>query len=310
MAIFTFENPKYLALILAIPLLLIIHFYSLRQHNKKALKFANFDAISRISGIQFFSKNLTVLYLSLIIVITLSLGAAGTHVALVKQASSFTFVIGIDTSQSMETRDLPGNTNRIAAAREAASEFINAAPSTTKIGIITFSGLPLIEQGITTNKNALKTALERIQVNRVGGTNIMNAVITASTMYGSESEKALIIISDGQISVDTIETIIKYALQQEITINTIGIGTIEGGETPIGAISKLDEDALKALAFETEGNYARVTNTEEFNDAVGEILNLSKRRVNQDLTYFMIFLSAVLFITIFFLINTKYHNIP
>ncbi|MEK6918577.1 MAG: VWA domain-containing protein [Nanoarchaeota archaeon] len=308
MAIFTFTNPKYLAIILIIPALIFIHFYSLKRHDMRALKFANFDAISRISGIQFFSKNLTVLYLSIILVAIMSLASAGMHMSVTKSASTFSFVIAIDTSQSMETTDL--SPSRIEAAKTAATEFVNNAPVSTRIGVMSFSGVPFIEQEITANKEPMREAIRNIRVNRVGGTNIMNAMIAASTMYKEEDTKAIIVLSDGEINVDTVEAIIKYAKQNEIVINTLGVGTTKGAENILGYVSKLDEEALKAMAYETAGQFSLVNNNEELKASMLEMLKLSRRKVNLDMTYPLFFISTIMFIIIFVLINFKYSGIP
>jgi len=306
--IFTFENPKYLAVLLVIPLLIFVHFYSLKRHTERSLKFANFDAISRISGIQFFSKNITLLYLSVIFVVVLSLASSGLHMNIVKSASSFSFVVAIDSSQSMETEDIVPN--RMEAAKSAAKLFVDEAPISTDIGIISFSGVPFIEHEMTSNKAALKSSIDRISISRVGGTNIMNAMIAASSMFSDGDTKAVILITDGQISVDTIEAVIKYANQNEIVINTIGVGSVEGGQNQLGYFSSLDENSLKSMAFETQGNYAIADNSQDLDSAILQDLKITKRRVGVDMTYPLIFLATLIFILIFVLMNLRYQNIP
>ena len=308
MAIFSFTNPRYLAIILVIPALVFIHFYSLKNHNVRALKFANFEAISKISGIQFFSKNLTILYVSIILIITLTLASAGLHVNVLKSASSFSFVIAIDTSQSMETKDL--SPNRLEAAKSAAEVFVDEAPISTKMGVISFSGVPFIESKMTTNKEPIKDAIKNVRINKVGGTNVMNSLIAASTMFQKEDTKAVIIISDGEINVETVEAIIKYAKQNEIVINTIGIGTTKGAENELGYVSKLDEQALQSMAYETSGKYSLTNNNEELKKSIIETLKLTKKQVNVDMTYPLIFISTIIFIIIFLLLNFKYQSIP
>lgn len=306
--IFSFSNPKYLIIILIIPLLIFIHFYSLKRHNLRALKFANFDAISRISGIQFFSKNLTVLYLSMILIVIMSLASAGMHVNVTKSASSFSFVIAIDTSQSMETGDL--SPNRIEAAKTAAIDFVNQAPVSTKMGILSFSGVPFIEHEMTTNKAPIREAIKNIRINRVGGTSMMNAIIAANTMFDKEDTKAIIIVSDGEVNIDSIQSIIKYANQNQIVINTLGVGTASGAENKLGYMSKLDEQALGALAYETEGKFSIVANNEELKQSFIDILQLTRRKVNVDMTYPLMFMACALFVVIFVLINLKFQGIP
>ncbi|PIN88461.1 hypothetical protein COU61_04825 [Candidatus Pacearchaeota archaeon CG10_big_fil_rev_8_21_14_0_10_35_13] len=306
----TFENPQYLALLLAVPLLITLHFYSMKQHRSNALKFANFDAINRITGIEFFSKNLTLLYLSIMLIMTLGLANAGMHMQVTKNASGFSYIIDIDSSQSMETSDVPGALNRFEAAKNAAREFVNKAPTSTEIGVISFSGTPFIEQEPTRNKAPVIEGIDKTRINRVGGTNILNAIVSSGNLFSDDDTKAVILISDGQLSIETTADIIKYANQNEIVINTIGIGSLEGAENNLGYVSKLDEEALQGMAYETKGKYARVTNQEEFNNAIIEILDISKRKADLDMRYPLITISTILFLIIFYLSNVQYKSIP
>ena len=56
-----FNNPSYLFLLFFIPLIILFHFVGLSRKRKNALKFANFEAISKIKGIDLYSKNISTL---------------------------------------------------------------------------------------------------------------------------------------------------------------------------------------------------------------------------------------------------------
>ena len=56
------KKPQYLFLLFLIPIVIFIHINSLRTSKTRAIKFANFDAIRKINGVELFSKNITVLY--------------------------------------------------------------------------------------------------------------------------------------------------------------------------------------------------------------------------------------------------------
>jgi len=64
----TFSDIVYLWLLVALPLLIILHFYSLKYLHNRAIKFANFDAITKIKGAELFSRNITLLYLDIFII--------------------------------------------------------------------------------------------------------------------------------------------------------------------------------------------------------------------------------------------------
>ena len=63
MAEITFQNPIYLWFLISIPLMILTHFYLLRQSKKKAMKFANFETIKRITGKKLITKNISMLVL-------------------------------------------------------------------------------------------------------------------------------------------------------------------------------------------------------------------------------------------------------
>ena len=71
--IFNFIKPSYLALLLLIPLVILLHFLMLKRKRSHALRFANFEAIARVKGVDLLSKNIVILILSVAIVFLLIL---------------------------------------------------------------------------------------------------------------------------------------------------------------------------------------------------------------------------------------------
>ncbi len=306
MVIFSFTHAQYLFFLLLIPGLFFIHFYSLKNRKKVALKFANFDAIARIRGIDFFSKNVVILILNSVIILVMILAVSGLAVQVSKKASSFSFVITMDTSESMEATDfLP---NRLAVAKNVADDFVDKSPLGTRIGLVSFSGNAYIEQDITGDKVAVKNSIDKLRIDGFGGTDLYEALITSANMLHNEDYKAVIVLSDGQINIGKIEDMIDYAQKNDIIIDTIGIGTLEGGETSY-AISKLDEDSLKALAYNTGGKYFLAQDEKTFSESFLSILDLTERKVSIDMTDYLILIAIALFTIEVLLVNTRYINI-
>jgi len=303
---FTFSHPQYLFLLFFIPLLFFMHFWALSSKKKRALKFANFEAIARIEGIDFFSKNVFILFLNVALILSLSFAISGLTLHTTKESSSFSYVIAIDSSQSMEANDL--SPNRISVAKETAINFVDSAPLDIKMGIISFSGGSKIELDMTTRKDELKRAINEIKLSGYGGTDLYEAVLTSSNLLSKESFKSVILLSDGQINVGNIDDAINYAKDNNALVHTIGIGTKEGGETEYG-ISKLDEDSLKSLAYNTHGVYFNAENKENLSQSFLDILKLTKRRVSIELFDYLVLFSIALIILEFVLSNTKYVNL-
>ena len=302
---FYFAEPKFLILLLVIPLLIFIHFFSINNRKKIALKFANFEAIGRIEGVDFFSKNITDLVLSILIVSLLIFTISGLTLQTINQASAFSFVIAIDNSQSMSATDLPPN--RLAASQETASHFVESTLFGTRIGLISFAGTSYIEEDLTIDRGLISKKIKEIKLNEYGGTDLHEAVLTASNMLKNEKNKALILLSDGQINVGNLNETIDYANRENMLIHTIGIGTIEGGETIYG-LSKLDEDALKALSYNTWGSYFEAENQDTLEQSFRNILGLTVRKVSIDISGYLVSFAIILFVKKFFLMQTKYIN--
>jgi Ca-activated chloride channel family protein len=303
---FYFSNPKYLFILLVIPLLLFIHFFSLSNRKKHALDFANFDSISRIQGIDFFSKNMVSLFLTILVVVLLTFSAAGLTVQVLKKSSSFSFVIAIDSSQSMEANDIIPN--RLEAAKETSIGFVNTDSLRGNIGVVSFSGNTKIESSLTDNKDVTIKAIREITISNFGGTDIYDLVMTSTNLLENEGAKSIIIFSDGQNNVGQIEDAIKYANNNNVIIHTIGVGTKEGGMTSY-ALSKLDEDSLKSLAYNTNGKYFSVTNKGELSNSLSEIFGLTEKKVFINLTIYLILASFILIFIDFFLRSTRYSEI-
>ncbi len=307
MALFYFSHPEYLFFLFAIPLIFFIHFLALSNRKKKALKFANFDAIARIEGIDFFSKNVILLLLNAVVMLALIFAVSGLTVNVLTKASSFSFVIAIDSSKSMEATDF--SPSRIEVAKETAKDFISSSPLGTKMGVISFSGGSKIQIDMTDRKDELRNAINSIEVGGLGGTDIYESVLTSTNLLKNEDNKAIILLSDGQLNVGSVQEAIDYADYYGVVINTIGMGTKEGGATEFG-LSKLDEDSLKSLAYNTHGKYFSAEGKANLSQAFTEMFNITEKEVAIKLQDYLLIVAIVLLVLEFFLSNTKYVSLP
>jgi len=289
----SFTHQLYLVFLFIIPILIFLHFYSLRNLGGNSLKFANFEAIARVKGIDLYSKKLFALFFNVFFVLFLVLALSGLTLHKQMDVSSFSFVIAIDSSQSMTAIDL--EPNRISAAKEAAIDFVNALPYESMVGVLSFSGESKIEQELTSNKQEIKKSIENIQVSSVGGTDINEAIKNSIKMLRKDKNKAVILLSDGQINVGNLDDIIDYANEEAAIIHTIGIGTVEGGEVSFG-LSKLDEDSLKSLAYNTGGEFFNVKNSETLKSSFKGLITTTSRLVAINLSFYLLMIVIALFV--------------
>ncbi len=304
--IFSFLHPEYLLLLLIIPFFFLIHLFSLENKKKFALKFANFNAISKIEGVDFFSRSIVPLFLNLLIFLLIVLSVSGFTLHVSRQSSSFSFVLTIDNSQSMLADDF--SPSRLAVAKQVAKNFVDIVPGIS-IGVVSFSGNSVIEQGMTQDKNEIKSAIDNIELSGVFGTDLYEAIITSANLLKGEENKAIILLSDGQINVGTIDQAVDYAIDEDVIIHTIAMGTKGGGRTDY-SISKLDEDSLRSISYMTGGNYSTVETQQALTQSFAEILKITKKRVSIDTSGYLILIAIILFAIKFFLDNTKYFYFP
>ena len=303
----SFDNPYYLLFFVVVPFLIFFHFFSLKKIRRSSLKFANFDAIARVKGIDLYSKKISILILNVILVSLLILSLSGFNFHKEVFASGFSFVVVLDSSESMTASDV--SLNRISVAKDTANEFIDMLPYESYVGVVSFSGDSYIEQDITKNKQLLKDSINQIEISNSDGTNVHGAILTSGEILDKESNKAVILLSDGQINVGSIDDAIEYAERNQVMLHTLLIGTKEGGETEY-FISKADEQSMQSLAYNTGGRYYDVENKTSLSEAFSEILLLKEKKVAIDLTSYLLILAIIIFILKFFLINTRYVSLP
>ncbi len=302
-----FLKPTNLLLLGLIPLIIFTHFLMLKRKRAFALKFANFDAIAKIKGVDLLSKNIIILIINVIIVILLSFSLSDTVINRVIYSSSSSFILAIDTSRSMEANDMIPN--RLEVAKDSAAFFINNLPIGTRIGIISFSGNSLIEQELTDDKSLLINSLKEISLSSIGGSDLGDAVYISANLLKGEEIKSVVLISDGGINVGTVDDLINYANENAVIVHTIGIGTENGGETSYG-LSTINKNALQAIAYNTNGKFFEVATKDSLTQALNNILELKIKKVPLKISYYLTFLALLIMILEFILVNTRYRVLP
>ncbi|MGV8151914.1 MAG: VWA domain-containing protein [Candidatus Nanoarchaeia archaeon] len=288
----TFTNPQFFYLFVLVPVLVIFYFINLRSSKKRALKFANFDAIARIKGVEFFSRNLSLLIMTNLIVTLMILSLSGPILTVKGEFSSSSFVVAIDSSKSMTATDI--YPNRLESAKKVSLDFVDSAPASAKMSILSFSGNTFIEQEMTSDKYRLKQGINSIEINDIDGTDIVEAVFISNNLLQGEKSKSLLILSDGQLNIGDLDEAIEYSRKNNLVIYSFAIGTIEGGATDFG-ISRVDLDSLKALSYNTEGLFFEINSTEALEDYFRELLKLKTGNVEIDISKHCIIAAIVLY---------------
>lgn len=287
------EEKIWFWLLLVIPILIVLFTIVQLWKRHAQNKFANQRIIKRLSPNKSHFKPILKL-----IVLCLAFGCLtiamvnpkiGTKLETIKR-QGVDIVFAVDVSKSMLAEDIAPN--RLEKAKQLVTQIINNLAS-DRIGIIAYAGKAFPQLPITTDYAAAKMFLQSMDTDMLSsqGTAINEAIQLARTYYDDEEQtnRVLIIISDGEDHSDVALDVAEAAADEGIKIFTIGVGDVKGAPIPIKrngivlnykkdnagetVITKLNEETLKDIAEGANGEYINGRNTTEVVEAIRDILN-------------------------------------
>lgn len=285
---FRFANPEYLIALWIIPVLIVL--FVLFNRNRKRLleKFADKEIHKFImysySGAKSKFKFALILIVLSLLIIAFSNPQVGTKMQEVKQTGIDVYIL-LDVSRSMAAEDI--KPNRLEKAKYQISNLIQKLRG-DRIGLIVFSGEAYIQFPLTTDYSAANLFLSAVDFNSVPqpGTAIASAINMAVQSFDSAAtDKAIILITDGEDHEGDIDAAVEEATDKEIKIYTIGLGSPDGLPIPVydnrgkqvgfkqdnagqTVLTKLNESILKEIANNGNGKYYRGNNYEDYLDKI------------------------------------------
>jgi Ca-activated chloride channel family protein len=183
----------------------------------------------------------------------------------------------LDVSGSMRTRDIDGGT-RMAAAKQAFNEVLDATPEEVQLGIRTLGA----DYPGDDRKTGCKDTAQLYPVGPLDRTEAKTAVATlsptgwtpigpallkaADDLDGGDGSKRIVLISDGE---DTCAPLDPCEVAREIAAKGIGLTIDTLGLVPN---TKMRQQ-LSCIAEATGGTYTSVEHTEELTDKVNQLVD-------------------------------------
>jgi Ca-activated chloride channel family protein len=183
----------------------------------------------------------------------------------------------LDVSGSMRTRDIDGG-SRMAAAKQAFDEVLDATPQEVQLGIRTLGAnyrgddrkegckdtAQLYPVG-PLNRTDAKTAVATLQP--TGWTPIGPALLKAADdLSGGDGTRRIVLISDGE---DTCQPLDPCEVAREIAAKGIGLTIDTLGLVP----DAKTRDQLSCIADATGGTYTDVRHKEQLSGRVGQLVD-------------------------------------
>lgn len=186
----------------------------------------------------------------------------------------------MDTSISMNATDVPPN--RMAAAQEAAKKFADELTPGINLGLISYAANPTMLSSPTTNHDATKVAIDKMQVQERTATGeaifaALQAISTVGAVIGGGDgppPARIVLFSDGKETSPANPnnprgafTAARAAKDQGIPISTIAFGTdsgtveVDGQQVDV----PVDDTTMKQVAQLSGGTFYRAEDTAQLN---------------------------------------------
>jgi len=330
--LFRFEQTETLILLLLIPIMALIFYFLLKWKDQSLNKLGDKSLIQRLFP-NFSPRKEWIKTAMLLLAFSFGIvswanpqwGARQQKVT----AKSTDVILALDISRSMMAEDI--SPNRIEVAKRFTGQLIKSLRG-ERIGLIYFAGSAYMQMPLTSDYAAAELFIKSANTSQAGtqGTAIAEAIDLAQTSFGYDdpTQKALIIISDGENHDSEALEAARTAQENGTYIFTIGVGTQEGAMIPVmnngrkefkldksgnPVKSALNVDMMKELADVSNGKFYMLEQSPKLlREIKSQIDKLQKKEVEQRsftdfASYFQyfLFLCTLLFIVEYFLSNTS-----
>jgi len=294
---FRFEHPNYLYLLFLLPVFFALFIYAVYIKKRNLKRFGDRKIIDVLMpdaspGKQYIKFGLLFAALALFILVVAG-PQFGSKIETVKK-QGIEVIICLDVSNSMLSDDV--SPSRLDRSKQILSRLIDDL-NNDKIGLIVFAGDAFVQLPITSDYVSAKMFLSSINpaMVPVQGTAIGAAINLAVRSFTPNeiTEKAIILITDGENHEDDAIGATKAAAEKGIQVNVLGVGSVQGGPISVqGAsgyqrdregnviVTRLNEQMCQDIAIAGNGLYARTDNSNNALRALQrELDKLSKSEV-------------------------------
>jgi Ca-activated chloride channel family protein len=264
----SFQQPLFLLALLAVPLVLAAVVWWRRRRPARGIPYPDLDVIVAADPGPRRRRHLP-LALALLALTGLAFGLARPEVYRAQPRERATIMLAIDVSGSMAADDV--QPYRLRAAQDAARTFADEVPRQYQVGLVSFNGRANLLVAPTTDREALKNAIESLVPD---GATAVGEAIAASldairtsqgvAQDGAQLEAArIVVLSDGATTVGLPPSVAaEQAKQAGVPVYTVALGT-QDGVLPNGQRVPPDAEGMKDLAEATGGTAYESENADD-----------------------------------------------
>ena len=294
---FRFAHPDFLYLLFLLPIFVIFFVYTMIMKKKAIKRYGNPTLLAELMPEVSLKRQHLKFWLSLgaitMVIFIMAEPQFGTKLETVKR-QGVEIMVCLDVSNSMLAEDM--SPNRLDKAKRMLSQLTDGFTN-DKMGLIVFAGDAFTQLPITSDYISAKMFLSSINPSMVStqGTAIGAAINLASRSFtlDEKTEKAIILITDGENHEDDAIGAAKAATEKGIHVNVVGMGDAKGAPIPVDGnnylkdkegnvvITKLNEQMAQEIAAAGNGIYIRADNTNSAQKALqAEIKKMNKAELD------------------------------
>jgi Ca-activated chloride channel homolog len=273
-----FAHAWWFLFLFVVAALVVLYVIVQRARQQRILRFANMELLESVAPKQptRWRHVPAILLVTSLVLFTVAL-AGPTHDVRIPRNRAVVMLV-IDVSQSMRATDVAPS--RLAAAQEAAKQFAGQLTPGINLGLIAYAGTATVLVQPTTNRDATKNALDKLQLadRTATGEGIftaLQAIATVGAVIGGGDEAPparIVLMSDGKETVPSnpdnpkgAYTAARTAKDQGVPISTVSFGTpygyveINDQRQPV----PVDDETLKKIAQLSGGDAFNAENLEQ-----------------------------------------------
>ena len=281
MSLTDFAHPWFFLFLLVVAALAALYVYMQYARQKRILRFANMELLEKVAPQrpQKWRHLPAILLIASLLLLTIAMAGPRNDVRVPRNRA--VVMLTIDVSQSMRATDV--EPSRLAAAQEAAKQFADQLTPGINLGLIAYAGTATVLVSPTTNREATKNALDKLQLadRTATGEAIftgLQAIATVGAVLGGGDEPPparIVLMSDGKETVPSNPdnpkgafTAARTAKDQGVPISTVSFGTpygyvdINDQRQPV----PVDEDMLKKIAQLSDGTHYSASSLEQLKE--------------------------------------------
>jgi Ca-activated chloride channel homolog len=240
----SFGHPLLLLTLLVVPAIWVLWRLAERRRMRYVVRYTNVDVLARVVGGRQW-RRFVPLVLFLAALAALCVGVARPYAKTMVLRDRATVILVIDASRSMHASDI--KPTRLIAAQQAVGTFLHKVPKRLRVGLIAFSGDPVVLAPPTTNHDLVRESLTDIENLAGGGTAIGDALATAvelgkrsvngngdladvRTATPTHGLVSILFLSDGAQTRGNLQPLdgAELAKQAGIPVYTVALGTPNG----------------------------------------------------------------------------------